>query len=455
MIPVNEPLFISDEKKYLAKCIDSGWVSSEGPFVKEFENKFSSYIGRKYGVAVSSGTSALDVAMATIKIGQGDEVIVPTFTIFSCAEAVVARGGIPVFVDSEPETWNIDVNKIEAKISKHTKAILVVHMYGHPSDMDQIMRIARKHKLLVVEDAAEAHGAEYKGRKCGTFGDISCFSFYANKVITTGEGGMLLMDNKKYKERAEILRNLGFVGYKRYYHKEIARNDRMSNIQAALGIAQLRNIKKLIAKKRRVAALYTSALKNIPDIQIPTEKPWAKNIYWMYGVVLSKKSGYTGKSFQQALKKHGIGTRAFFYPLHLQPVWKKVRAKTTGKYPVAERISRQGLYLPSGLGTSEKDIKYVCATIKKLLAEGQTGVVHVANEGVASRYDLAHYMAKQIKPSIKVKKVDRSFFTSAANLPTNEATVSERCTLRPWEEALEDYIEDEWKLYLQSAKIIK
>lgn len=372
MIPVNRPLFISDEAKYLAAAIKTGWISSEGPFVKEFENKFSSFIGKKYGAAVSSGTAALEVAMGAIELKPGDEVIMPTFTIMSCAVAVVAYGGIPVFVDAEPDTWNMDVSQIEKKITKRTKAIMVVHIYGHPADMTPLIKLAKRHKLLVIEDAAEAIGAEYKGKKCGSFGDISCFSFYPNKTITTGEGGMLLTDNKRFKERADMLRDLGFMKEKRYYHEEIARNYRMTNIQAALGVAQLRNVKKLIAIKRRYGALYNKLLANIPGLNLPVEKSYAKNIYWMYGIVLDKSTGFSSESFAKKLSREGIGTRPFFYPLHRQPVWKKsqyrkVREENKGSFPVADRIAKQGLYLPSGLGTTEKEIRYVAKTVRKLL----------------------------------------------------------------------------------------
>jgi len=366
MIPVNEPLFISNEKKYLAKCIDSGWISSEGPFIKEFEEKFSSYIGKKYGITVSSGTAALEVAIGSLGIKPGDEVIIPTFTIISCATAVLAYGGTPVFVDSEPETWNINVNKIEEKITKKTKAIIIVHIYGHPCDMDSIIKIAKKYNLKIIEDAAEVHGAEYKGRKCGSFGDVSCFSFYANKIISCGEGGMVLTDNKKYKERAEMLRNLGFEKKKRFYHHILARNYRMTNLQAAIGVAQLKNIKKLIKIKKENAQKYTERLKGIKGLQLPVEKEWAKNVYWMYGIVLNESTGFNAENFAMKLIKEGIATRPFFYPLHLQPVLKKF-IKAGGKYPIAERIAKQGLYLPSGLGLKDWQIKKVCETIRKLL----------------------------------------------------------------------------------------
>jgi perosamine synthetase len=367
MIPVNEPLFISDEKKYLAKCIDSGWISSEGPFVKEFEEKFSSYVGKKYGIAVSNGTAALEMAMGAIGIKPGDEVILPTFTIISCLNAILTYGGKPVFVDSEPETWNVDSDKIEEKITKKTKAIMVVHIYGHPCDMDKIMKIAKKYNLLVIEDAAEVHGAEYNGEKCGSFGDISCFSFYANKIITTGEGGMVLTNNKKYAERARMLRNLGFIKKKRYYHKELARNYRMTNLQAAIGVAQIRNIKKLIKIKRENARKYTEKLKDVKRIKLPAEKEWAKNVYWMYGIVLDEATGFNAETFAKKLAGKGIDTRPFFYPLHLQPLLKEFKIRSKGKYPVAEKIAKQGLYLPSGLGLKDWQIDQVCRTIKKLL----------------------------------------------------------------------------------------
>ena len=373
MIPVNRPLFISNEAKYLAEAIKTGWISSEGPFVKEFENKFAAYIGKRYGTAVSSGTAALEVAMGAINLKPGDEVIMPTFTIMSCAVAVIAYGGIPVFVDSEPDTWNMDVSQIEKKITKRTKAIMAVHIYGHPTDITPLMKLAKKHKLLVIEDAAEAIGAEYRGKRCGSFGDISCFSFYPNKTITTGEGGMLLTNNKKFRERANMLRNLGFIKNKRYYHEEIARNYRMTNIQAALGVAQLKNIRKLIAIKRRYGALYNKLLANIPCLQLPVEKTYAKNIYWMYGIVLDKSAGFNNETFAKKLAQRGVGTRPFFYPLHRQPVWKKsqyrkIAERNKGNFPVADKISQQGLYLPSGLGNTEKEIRHVAATVRKLLS---------------------------------------------------------------------------------------
>lgn len=367
MIPVYEPLFISNEKKYLAQCIDSGWISSEGPFVKEFEKKFAQFVGRKYGIAVSSGTAALEIATGLLDLKPGDEVILPTFTIISCALAIINFGARPIFVDADPETWCMDPNQIEAKISKKTKAIMVVHIYGHPCDMDKIMKISKKYNLKIIEDAAEAHGAEYKGRKCGSFGNISCFSFYANKIITCGEGGMVLVNNKNLAEKAKLLRNLGFGKKKRFLHRALARNYRMSNLQAAIGLSQLKNIKKLIEIKRKIAKKYTEELEGVPWLQLPVEKNWAKNVYWMYGIVINENTGFSAEKLAKKLREKGIETRPFFYPLHLQPILWKLGIKAKEKFPVAERLALQGLYLPSGMSLKNWQIKKVCNAIKKIL----------------------------------------------------------------------------------------
>ncbi len=369
MIPVNRPLYISGEKKNVMEAITSGWISSEGPFVEEFEKSFSAFIGQKFGIAVTSGTSALEIAMGAIGIKKGDEVIMPDFTIMSCALAVINYGGLPVFIDAERETWNMDAAKIEEKITSKTKAILVVHMYGHPSDMDAIMNIAKKYKLLVIEDAAEAHGAEYNGKKVGSFGDIACFSFYANKIINTGEGGMLLTSNKQFKERARTLRNLGFVARRRFYHTEFARNYRITALQAAVGAAQVKNIKKLVEIKRTHAAEYSKRLQDIQGLQIPVQKEWAKNVYWMYGLVLDKSFKMDAVQFAKKLAAKGVETRPFFYPLHAQPVWKKEGiAIKKGKYPVSDYLAKYGLYVPSGLGLTQQEIATVCKAVREVLA---------------------------------------------------------------------------------------
>ncbi len=368
MIQVNEPLFIGREKELLCQCIDTGWISSEGPFVKEFEEQFSKYIGTEHGIAVANGTAALEVAMGAIGLKPGDEVILPTFTIVSCAMAVLRYNGVPVFVDSEPETWNMDVRQIEDLITDKTKAIMPVHIYGHPVDMDPIIELADKYGLYIVEDAAEVHGAEYKGRRLGGLGHIGCFSFYANKIITTGEGGMVVTDDEGLAQRAKGLRNLCFKKSKRYHHDELGFNYRMTNLQAALGVAQLENIERFIEIKRENAAYYIELLSDVETLQLPVEKEWAKNVYWMYAIVLDESTGMNAEVFAQKLREYGIATRAFFYPMHLQPVLKDKYKKIEGQdFSVSEYISRQGLYLPSGLTLKKDDIEYIVQSIKKIL----------------------------------------------------------------------------------------
>jgi len=369
IIPVNEPLLDGNEKKYLAECIDSGWVSSDGPFVKRFENAFASYIGVRHGVAVCNGTAALETAVAAIGIKTGDEVIMPSFTIISCAWSVIRCGGRPIFVDVEADTWNIDVSQIEQKITVKTKAIMVVHMYGHPVDMDPVLTLAKKYKLKVIEDAAEAHGAEYKGKKCGLLGDVAAFSFYANKIVTTGEGGMIVTNDTVIAERAMSYRNLAFCQERRFYHTEIGYNFRMTNLQAAVGLAQCERIDEFVAIKRRNAQVYTEALHSVPMLGLPVEKSWAKNVYWMYGVVLDEKSGWDATQVMVALEKQGIVTRPFFLGLHEQPVLMPYCDNMCTQYPVTERIARQGFYLPSGLTLTKDTLYKVAGNLKQCLSQ--------------------------------------------------------------------------------------
>lgn len=366
-IPVNEPLLDGNEKKYLMECIDTGWISSEGPFVKKFESMFAGYLGLKHGIAVCNGTAALEVAMSAIDLKPGDEVIMPTFTIISCALAVVRRGGIPVLVDVEPDTWCMDVNQVKDKLTNKTRAIMPVHMYGHPVDMHPIMELAKKHGLYVIEDAAEVHGAEYKGRKCGSMGHINCFSFYANKIITTGEGGMVVTNDDKLAERARLHRNLCFKEGRRFYHEELGENFRMTNLQAAVGVAQMERIEEFVEIKRRNAAEYTRLLKDTKGLQLPVEKKWAKNVYWMYGIVLDEKTGFNADTFALRLKEKGIGTRPFFLGMHEQPVFHEIGLFKGESYPISERIARQGLYLPSGLTLKHKDISMVVDSIREVI----------------------------------------------------------------------------------------
>ena len=368
MIPVNEPLLDGNEKKYLNECIDTGWISSEGPFIKKFEDEMGKYVGRKHAIAVSNGSVALDAAIVALGIEKDDEVILPTFTIISCAAAIVRAGAKPVVVDSTPDTYNIDINKIEEKITKRTKAIMVVHIYGLPCDMDPILALAKKYRLKILEDAAEMHGQTYKGKRCGSFGDISTFSFYPNKHITTGEGGMILTDDDAVAEHCRSLRNLCFKPEKRFVHDELGWNLRMTNLQAALGLAQMERIQSFIDKKRWMGSLYTEMLKGINEFQLPIpETNYAKNIYWVFPIVLKNSSKYDAEALCKVLSQKGVGTRPFFWCMHEQPVFKKAGLFSNDSHPNAEMLSRRGFYIPSGLAITEEQIKKVAQTLKDLL----------------------------------------------------------------------------------------
>jgi perosamine synthetase len=357
MIPVNTPLLDGNEKKYLNECIDTGWISSEGPFVKRLEEEMAKRVGRKYAIAVANGSVALDAAIEAIGIKKGDEVIMPTFTIISCAAPIVRAGAKPVLIEVDESTWNMKVEDIEAKITSRTKAIMVVHIYGLPVDMDPVLAIARKYGLKVIEDAAEVIGQTYKGKECGSLGDISTFSFYPNKHVTTGEGGMILTDDAQLAEKCRELRNLCFIPPRRFIHKELGWNFRMTNLQAALGVAQLEQLDRFIAIKRKVGNLYNQLLKNTEGVQLPLAKTdYAENIYWVYGVVLNDDIPFDALQAMDKLGKLGIGTRPFFYPMHMQPVFRKKRLFSKEHYPTAERIAERGFYLPSGLALTDEDV---------------------------------------------------------------------------------------------------
>jgi perosamine synthetase len=365
MIPVNEPKLSGKEQEYVLDCLNTGWISSAGKYIEAFEQAWAAYCGMTYGIAMCNGTVALEAAIASIHLQPGDEVIMPSFTIISCALAVVEYGGVPVLVDSDADTWCMDVSQVEAKITNRTRAIMPVHIYGHPVEMGPLLELAKKYGLLMIEDAAEAHGAEYLGRKCGSFGDISCFSFYANKIITTGEGGMALARDEKLAERLRSQRNLCFQPQQRFYHTELGHNYRMTNIQAAIGLAQTEKIEEHIAQKRWMAQAYYERLKDISALQLPIEKPWARNVYWMYGLVLDESSGLDAAAFAKKLKTQGVETRPFFLGMHEQPVFHERGLFIGEQYPVAERIARQGLYLPSGLTLTEGQVDEVCEIIHR------------------------------------------------------------------------------------------
>jgi len=363
-IPVNTPLLDGNEEKYLLECIRTGWISSEGPFVKQFEEKFAKYIGRAEGIAVSSGSGALDIAIQALRIGPGDEIIMPTFTIISPAQSIVRAGAKPVLVDSDPVTWNMDVSQIEGKITKKTKAVLVVHIYGLPVDMDPVLKLCTNYGLYLIEDAAEMHGQTYKGKKCGSFGDISTFSFYPNKHITTGEGGMIMADNHELAERCRKLRNLAFEpAGRRFIHHELGWNYRMTNLQAAIGIAQLENLEEHITKKREIGKAYQDRLKSLQGYQLPLKMTeYAENIYWVFGMVADTQN--LCDHVNPILNSNGIGTRPFFWCMHEQPIFQNMSLFLGERYPIAEKLSRNGFYLPSGLGLKKIDINKVCETLK-------------------------------------------------------------------------------------------
>lgn len=367
-IPVNEPLLNGNEKKYLCECIDTGWISSEGPFVKQFEEKMSTSVGRRYGIAVSNGTAALEVAMQAIGIGEGDEVIMPTFTIISCAMAVTKLGAKPVLVDSDINTWNMNVEEIEGKITDRTKAILVVHLYGLPTEMDKVLALAGKYKLKVVEDAAEMHGQTYNGKPCGSFGDISTFSFYPNKHITTGEGGMVVTDSEELAERCRMLRNLCFRKDVRYVHDEISDNYRFTNLQAAVGLAQLERLDEFVAKKREMGKFYTERLSNLKGIKLPVARTdYADNIYWVYGIVLDENVSISNREITKLLVAEGIGTRTFFWCMHEQPIYQKQKLFENERYKTAEYLARKGFYIPSGLALTREHMETVVGKVRKVM----------------------------------------------------------------------------------------
>ena len=367
MVPVNTPLLNGNEKKYLNECIDTGWISSEGPFIKRFEKEMANYVGRKYATTCTSGTAALDIAVSSLDLQKGDEVIMPSFTIISCAQALIKQGIKPVLVDSNLDTFNMIVEDIEAKITAKTKAIMIVHIFGLTVDIDPILNLAKKYNLKVIEDAAQMQGQEYKGRKCGSFGDVSIFSFYPNKQITTGEGGMVLCDDEELDKRAKSFRNLCF-GEDRFIHEELGYNYRMTNMQAALGVAQLEQIDNIVKKKRYIGNMYNKLLKDIKVINLPVAKTdYCENIYWVYAITLKNECKKTAKEVMKELSNYKIGTRPFFYPMHKQPVFNKMGLFLNDYLPNSEKLYEKGFYIPSGLALTKEQIEEVSEILHKVL----------------------------------------------------------------------------------------
>ena len=368
MILVNEPVLGENETRYVMDCLRTGWISSAGTYIEKFEQEWAKCCGMRHGIAVSNGTAALQIAVGCLQLEPGDEVIMPSFTIISCIQAITLNKLTPVLVDCEPDTWCMDVAQLEAKITSRTKAIMPVHIYGHPVDMDPILELAKLHGLKIIEDAAQVHGGEYKGRKCGGMGDISCFSFFANKIITTGEGGMLLTNDDAYADRARRLRNLCFEPGRRFVHKELGFNYRLTNMQAAIGLAQVEKIDSLVKRKIEIGQYYLTALKDVPGIQLPVEREWAKNVYWMFGLILDESTGETAESFIKKLRDEGIESRPYFLGMHDQPVF-KLKGMFKGElYPVTARIARQGFYIPTGLNLTREMQGQVVKVLYKLLA---------------------------------------------------------------------------------------
>lgn len=367
-IPVNEPLLNGNEIQYLEECIRTGWISSEGPFVTRFEKEMATVVGRRHGIAVTNGTAALEAAVVALGLGPGDEVIMPTFTIISCASAVVRAGATPVLVDACERTWNMAVEEIEARITPRTKAVLVVHIYGLPTEMNPVLSLAKKHGLKVIEDAAEVHGQTYDGKPCGSFGDVSIFSFYPNKHVTSGEGGMIVTNDDTLAERCRDLRNLCFLKQRRFVHEELGWNLRMTNLQAAVGVAQLERLDEFVQRKRAMGALYHELLSGTDGIELQQlDTGLAHNIFWVFGVVLDDRVPMDAEEAMKRLAGLGVGTRPFFWPMHEQPVFQKMGLFKGERYPVAERIARRGFYLPSGMALTDSQVRRSATALQQVL----------------------------------------------------------------------------------------
>lgn len=370
-IPVCEPFLDGNELKYLTEALKSGWISSSGQYVKKFEEEFAKYCGAKYAITACNGTVALHLALVALGIGQGDEVIIPNFTMIASAFAVCYTGAEPVFVDADPDDWNIDTQRIEEKISKKTKAIMPVSIFGHPCQMDKIKKIANKYQLKIIEDAAESHGAEFKGKKTGSLADITAFSFFANKNLTTGEGGMAVTNSKVLFNKCRYYKNLCFplAGNRNYQHNDIGFNYRMSNIHAAIGLAQVEKADYYRNLRVQNGKLYRKYLASVPGVSFPKDRPEVLNVYWMNAILLDPKVyGHSRDELIQHLKINNIDSRLLFTGMNKQLSLKKFGCKTSGSYPVTENLTANGLYLPSGSGLSKDQIKSICRVISNYSA---------------------------------------------------------------------------------------
>lgn len=367
-IPVCEPTLLGNELKYVTDAVQTGWISSAGKYVTEFEQKFAAYCGCKYGVAVCNGTVALHLALVALGIGKGDEVIIPNFTMIATAFAVCYTGATPVFVDADPDTWNIDTTKIEEKITPRTKAIIPVHLFGLMCDMDAINAIAKKHNLKVLEDAAEAHGAEYKGRRAGSCSDLAAFSFFANKNITTGEGGMVVTNDEELYNKLRYHKNMCFPldGPRNYLHNDIGFNYRMSNVVAAIGLAQVEKADDYRQLRINNNRLYRELLADVPGIRFQKNNDDYLNVAWMNAILVDENIyGHSKEELREYLKSHNVDTRLLFEGMHHQPSLKKNGCDCSGLYPTTEKLTFQGIYLPSANSLDCETIINICELIKK------------------------------------------------------------------------------------------
>ncbi len=366
-IPVSEPSILEDELKNVTDAIKSGWISSKGQYINEFEESFSSFIGTKYGVSTSNGTTALHLALSALHIGEGDKVIVPDLTFISPVNTILYNHATPVLIDATYSYWSLDPEKIEEKIDGKTKAIIVVHLYGHPADMEPIVKLSKKYDLKIIEDCAEAHGAQYRGRNIGTFGDISCYSFYGNKIITTGEGGMCLTNNSELESEMIMLRDHGMNPANRYWHDKIGYNYRMTNLQAAIGVAQVGRLSKLIEKRRLLASHYREGLRDLEGLVLHPEMSWAKNVYWLYSVLVeNNKKNLDRDTISKLLIDYGIDNRRFFYPVHFMPPYRSLAQKQ--HFPISERLAETGLNLPSSYNLEREDVNFICEGIREIMS---------------------------------------------------------------------------------------
>lgn len=359
-IPVYQPSLTGNEKKYVNECIDSTWISSKGKFIAEFENKFAEYTGAKYAATVCNGTVALHLALVALGIGPGDEVIVPTLTYISSVNAIVYTGAIPVFVDSLEGTWQLDVEDVKRKITPATRAIMAVHLYGHPCDMEPLVLLSRKHGLFLVEDCAEGFGSLYKGRHVGTFGDIATYSFFGNKTITTGEGGMVVTNDETLHDRVVHFKGQGLAKHRQYWHDVVGYNYRMTNICAAIGLAQLEQADDFIVKKREIANWYAELLIGVP-VELHREVGDVRHSYWMCSILVNDPA--LRDPLRDVLAEAGIETRPIFYPVHTMPMY----SQKFQRHPVAESLGWRGINLPSWPGLHKEEVNFICETIRQFL----------------------------------------------------------------------------------------